>query len=225
MQHSILYNDEELKFEVKVNKLAKRIILKVTDDGEVSVTVPRRGLEREAIRFAKKRARWIYLHLSKIKSEKERRQPIIDKVLFLGNSYPIELFENSALKLDFKENKFELHLSNHTYEDIRSELKKWYVQQAKRIIPDLVQDSRVERITIRGQKTCWGSCSAKKNLNFNWRLMMAPPEVVRYVVVHELTHLEHMNHSAQFWKAVSEKCPEFRRHKAWLRMNGKLLKF
>lgn len=228
MQHSILYNDEELKFEVKVNKLAKRIILKVSDNGEASVTIPQKSLEREAIRFAKKRARWLYLHLNKIKSEAETRRPIVDKILFLGNSYPIELFENSGrLSLNFREGRFELFLSNHTYEDVRSELKRWYIEQARKILPELVQSlgCQIKRIAIREQKTRWGSCSAKKNLNFNWRLMMAPTSVIYYVVVHELTHLKHMNHSPQFWKTVSQKCPDFRQHKSWLRKNGKLLKF
>ena len=76
------------------------------------------------------------------------------------------------------------------------------------------------RIRIKDQKTLWGSCSSRKNLNFNWRLVMAPGEVLDYVVVHELCHLKHMNHSAEFWDCVEEILPEYREHRRWLKVHG-----
>ena len=79
------------------------------------------------------------------------------------------------------------------------------------------------RITVRNQKTRWGSCSAKGNLNFNCLLMLAPESVRDYVVVHELCHRKHMDHSPAFWQAVEEVCPGWREAKAWLRENGQAL--
>ena len=76
------------------------------------------------------------------------------------------------------------------------------------------------RITIRNQKTRWGSCSAKKNLNFNCLLMLAPDEVVDYVVVHELCHLIEMNHSKKFWAQVEQVMPDYKKHKQWLKEHG-----
>lgn len=76
------------------------------------------------------------------------------------------------------------------------------------------------RITVRDQKTRWGSCSQTGNLNFNFRLILAPPEVLDYVVVHELCHRRQMNHSAQFWQEVAQVLPDYRKRKAWLTENG-----
>lgn len=79
------------------------------------------------------------------------------------------------------------------------------------------------KITIRDQKTRWGSCSAKGNLNFNWRLMLAPPRVLDYVVVHELCHRREMNHSKAFWNTVETILPDYKELRKWLRDNGNSL--
>lgn len=79
------------------------------------------------------------------------------------------------------------------------------------------------RITIRDQKTRWGSCSGKGNLNFNWRLILAPEEVLDYVVVHELAHRREMNHSPRFWAQVAAVLPDYQKRRQWLKQNGDLL--
>lgn len=82
------------------------------------------------------------------------------------------------------------------------------------------------RITLRDQKTRWGSCSSKGNLNFSWRLILIPPAVLEYVVVHELAHLQHMHHGPAFWVLVATHLPDFDQHKNWLKENGgKLQKY
>ena len=79
-------------------------------------------------------------------------------------------------------------------------------------------------ITIRDQKTRWGSCSGRGTLSFNWRLILAPPEILDYVVVHELCHLTHMNHSKEFWGKVESVIPDYKVRRKWLKENGHTLK-
>lgn len=78
-------------------------------------------------------------------------------------------------------------------------------------------------VTIRDQKTRWGSCSSRGTLSFNYRLIFAPPAVLDYVVVHELCHLTHMNHSKEFWNMVGSVMPDYQKHKKWLREHGQEL--
>lgn len=79
------------------------------------------------------------------------------------------------------------------------------------------------RITIRDQKTRWGSCSSRGTLSFNWRLMLAPPAVLDYVVLHELCHLTHMNHSKEFWNSIASIMPDYKVHRTWLKEHGREL--
>ncbi|UPT74724.1 MAG: M48 family metallopeptidase [Elusimicrobiota bacterium] len=79
------------------------------------------------------------------------------------------------------------------------------------------------RISVKDQRTLWGSCTPEGNLNFNWRLTLAPPEVLDYLVIHELAHRAQMNHSRRFWEVVEKACPDHKVHRRWLRKNGRAL--
>ena len=100
------------------------------------------------------------------------------------------------------------------------------ILRAKKIFPERTayfakrMGVTYKRITIREQKTRWGSCSSAGNLNFNWLLILAPPEVLDYVVVHELCHRREMNHSQAFWKEVEKILPDYRERQKWLKDNG-----
>ena len=113
------------------------------------------------------------------------------------------------------------HLPVLTEEALRS-----LAQEAAKVLPDSVQffaermGVTYGRITIRNQRTRWGSCSAKGNLNFNCLLMLCPQKVRDYVVIHELCHRKHLNHSADFWAEVEKNCPDYRIHRKWLKDNG-----
>lgn len=111
----------------------------------------------------------------------------------------------------------------------RDALEKRYREAARSYFPERVQyyagilDVTYGNITIRDQKTRWGSCSSRGNLNFNWRLMLAPPRVLDYVVVHELCHRKHMDHSPAFWQEVGNLLPDYKTLRKWLKDNGNTL--
>lgn len=111
----------------------------------------------------------------------------------------------------------------------RKALEERYRQAAREYVPARVAYYQeiigvtCGNITIRDQKTRWGSCSARGNLNFNWRLMLAPPRVLDYVVVHELCHRKEMNHSPAFWNLVEAVLPDYAQLRKWLKDNGRTL--
>lgn len=122
------------------------------------------------------------------------------------------------------------HIRNRPVSDLtdtqRAALEQRYIAAAKDYFPKRVAHfhqftgGSYNRITVRDQKTRWGSCSARGTLSFNWRLMLAPPGILDYVVVHELCHLTHMNHSADFWEKVESIYPDYRTARKWLKDHG-----
>lgn len=146
--------------------------------------------------------------------EKDIQHLLIDKRIWIITKY-LEVLKQ-------RENR---PVSNLT--DVqRAALEQRYIAAAKDYFPKRVDyfsqftGGSYNRITIRDQKTRWGSCSAKGTLSFNWRLMLAPPSIPDYVIVHELCHLTYMNHSAAFWQKVESVYPDYRSARKWLKDHG-----
>ncbi len=147
-------------------------------------------------------------------TEKEIRHLLIEKRLWIITRY-----------LEVQKQRSERPQSDLT-DTQRAALEQRYIAAAKEYFPKRAAyyqqytGGSYQRISIRDQKTRWGSCSSKGTLSFNWRLMLAPPAVLDYVVVHELCHLTHMNHSAAFWQKVESVCPDYRAARKWLKDHG-----
>lgn len=154
------------------------------------------------------------------------------KILYRGREYRLVLRREPARKriqVELEEDKLLISTPNTEPALIYKAIEKWYIGQAHMIFPVRVMHylqftgGEVKAIRIKDQKTRWGSCSSLHNLNFNWRLIMAPAEVLDYVVVHELCHMTHMNHSRDFWNMVEKVMPDYRVHRKWLKDNGNRL--
>ncbi|MBQ6806701.1 MAG: M48 family metallopeptidase [Lachnospiraceae bacterium] len=173
-----------------VKSKRKTYAISIEEDGTVIFRVPLRTSNQQVMEIAAQKEHWIITHYLKI-IEKKNSRPHSDL---------------SAVQ--------------------KSALEKRYKDAAREYIPKRVAYYHTytggvyERITIRDQKTRWGSCSSNGTLSFNWRLMLAPPTILDYVVVHELCHLTHMNHSADFWAAVESVYPNYRNARKWLKEHG-----
>ncbi|EHQ88575.1 M48 family metallopeptidase [Desulfosporosinus youngiae] len=113
--------------------------------------------------------------------------------------------------------------------NIQAALISWYKDQARKVLQDKL-DKQAKRMEVtfqtfrlKAQKTRWGSCSSKRNINLNWRIIMAPDEVIDYVIIHELAHLTYLNHSVQFWERVAQFMPEYKQWRKWLKDHGQKL--
>jgi predicted metal-dependent hydrolase len=157
----------------------------------------------------------------------------LDKIMYRGQEYEIRhmTYPGKTTQLIFRDDKFNIYI-NSNIRDIKliqeeaKQLKLWMIARAEELIKirtveygDLI-GVNFNNIRIKDTRTRWGSCSSKGNLNFNFRIIMAPQAVMDYIIVHELCHLKHMNHGKDFWNTVAHYMPDYEIHKQWLKVNG-----
>ncbi len=201
-------------------------------NGGVEVRAPQKMPKSQIEKFVLSKEKLIMEKLEKLEEQLERREAFSlkygDMVYYGGKEYPITARNDNLIGFDNVSFYMPGDLSP---EQIKHACIQIYRMLAKRDLTTkalyFAKYMNVEPSAIRisGARTCWGSCSAKKSLNFSWRLIMADDKVIDYVVVHELAHLTEMNHSAQFWSIVEEVLPDYRKRKEKLielhqRLNG-----
>ena len=176
---------------------ARRYLIRVTEEGVVRVTVPRRGSKREAEAFAAREHGWIAMQLRRMQAERERRERE-------------RRTSNGSLTAPNDERQ-------------GADEQRALIVRARNELPPRLLDLAeqhgltVSRVSIRNQRWRWGSCSRGGHICLNWRLVTMPESVRDYVMVHELMHLKRMDHSPKFWKLVAEACPGYDEARAWLR--------
>jgi len=149
-----------------------------------------------------------------------------EEFLYLGQAYKLHIQPDQSAPLVFDR---AFHLAQDCRGQARQRFIQWYREQTRTRITGRVEFQasraglRYKKIRISGARSRWGSCSRAGNLNFSWRLVMAPPDVIDYVVVHEVAHLAHPNHSRAFWNQVLALDPDYKQRRKWLRDNGHLL--
>lgn len=173
----------------------RTIAVQVTRDGRVTVRSPRRCSRAYIDSFVSENESWILKHLEKARELNEQRAAA---------------FPRGKTPLSDRDRARYMELAR----DIFTRKAEYYAR---------IMNVSYGRISIREQKTRWGSCSSKGNLNFNWRLILAPEEVLDYVVVHELAHLREMNHSKAFYDIVGSVLPDYAKPRKWLRDKGQTL--
>lgn len=197
--------------------------MEISPEGDILVKAPNFLNNSYIKEFILSKESWISKRVSRIK-EGIIKYPFTEHstIPFLGDKLTIK---TGVHKRGVILNK-ELLLLPLGCKDIKATLRKWYKSMAKEIITkEVTQFSdkigvEFNRIFIKEQKTRWGSCSGKRNLNFNWKIILTEPELLQYLVIHEVCHLVHMNHSKQFWKLVEQHDPNYRLHRKKLQDAG-----
>lgn len=205
---------------LKRSKRARSLRVRVESDGEVVVTAPPLIPKVVVDRFVRKSEAWIKRQQDKMKMRK-MAYPNLDWdegiVRVLGVLYKIEFRPVQTKKVTVGKGVVGVNPVTGLEADMRKTLLMWLKRQAEsEIIKRLKKWSekmevKYNKVRFRQQKSRWGSCSHKGNLNFNWRLIHFDSEVVDYVVIHELTHLVHRNHSRRFWQLVEEFDPLYKK--------------
>lgn len=211
----------DIPYSVRRSDRARRVRVRVDEARGVEVVLPRRIAEREAAAAVRQLRPWIERRMAEL--ERTRAQ-----VAARGATVP---YLGETLRLVAEPGRTRVHrradeLLVPAGEQERPALERWYRRRAhEEVAPRLDQatalsGTRYTRLTIRGQRTRWASCSTNGAMSFNWRLLMAPAPVLDYVVWHEVCHLEVMDHSPRFWALLAQRWPDYRAHSAWLRRHG-----
>ena len=224
--------DDGLSVEVIRTKRKKTVSIRVFN-GLVQAVVPEQLSDIRVTELIQKSTPWILRKLSK----ESQASVFLPKKYISGEAFPY-LGRHYRLKVLFGDNdkvrllhgNLEVSVSKGSKEsDIRNALSDWYECHAlKKLIEKTKKYAGIigifpNSISVKNYKSRWGSCSSKGDISYNWRIILAPPQIVNYVVVHELCHLRHMNHSSAYWESVKQVFPDYLIYRKWLKEKGTTL--
>ena len=204
----------------------KTLSLSINENADLVVRAPHRASYDEIQKFISEKSAWIdnKQRLIKARLEDNLNQFSSAQCLYLGSLYPLKIDNSNVEPISFNGQMFTI--TNVNKERISLSLKSWYKKRFIEVaLPRLSYFSdkhnlKVNQVRVKEQKTLWGSCSSKNNINLNYLLIMAPMKVIDYVIVHELVHTIHKNHSAKFWQKVETIMPNYKDARYWLKENG-----
>lgn len=229
---TIVLAGREIRYRLRPSLKAKLIRVSLSVEHGLVVTKPVSSTQENVDAFLRSIEKWILTKLEVVEQVKKKlpNRTFADgeELEYLGKKYPIVIEHRAGHRLSchFDEVRFTITLD--TTMERRKEFSKfiverWLAMRAKHYITKRVHECaqrfglRYARITIRNQKKRWGSCSESGNLNFNLRLMMAPPGMIDYVIMHELAHLTEQNHSPRFYALLEKMYPEYRAWEKWMK--------
>lgn len=231
-ERTLRAGDVEIRYAIRRSVRARRLRLTIRPDASVTVTLPARASEREAARLVADRVEWILKHQAELR--KLTQLPSLHQlwdgghVVVLGEQRLLRVLHTSARQTSVYLRQDELVVEGPALDtesvraavqaSLRAYARRYLAQRVATLAP--IVGKVPARLFFRDQSTRWGSCSPQGNLSLNWRLIMAPPEVVDYVVLHELIHLVEMSHSPRFWRLLAAHAPDHQHHRRWLREHG-----
>lgn len=240
----ITFNDTTIQVHI-IRSKRKTVCMSVNKDGSVTIKAPHKyPTEKEIAGFVEQKADWILKQRERQQEREDmklvRRFETDYSFPYLGEERLVEMQsakktsityqdEKIIIKTPFYENlvaDYEATENEEKIEKLQNDLKKWYKKQAYAYVSKRVEYYKdivgvtVTSVSIKSRKSQWGSCDSNGNLTFSWRLVMARPEAIDYVVIHELCHRKHMDHSRDFWNQVQKYMPDLKKQKQWLEENS-----
>jgi len=230
-------NGEIIEYSI-IRSGRRTVGITIDRDGSVKISAPYNVSKKDIDEIVKRKAAWIIRKKEELKKihhkSKNKELKDGDKILYIGREYILKIKKESGVKrpqIVLDESTATVILPENRADqkesvDLKHILKSWYKEQFKKVAGERIDiySSKTGtipvRVTIREQKTRWGSCSRKGNINLNWKLITAPLYVLDYVIVHELSHLKKMNHSKRFWSLVESIIPDYKAYRKWLKENG-----
>jgi predicted metal-dependent hydrolase len=217
---------------IRSRRRKKTLSIQVERDGTVLVRVPLRAVQTDIDRFLKEKNQWLLKTIGRQQQNHDRQPRAFipgERFDYLGASYPLEIGERDdpGDALTFTGSEFLLR--RDALGGVRVLFHLWYQKQAR-----VHLEERVRRfsgllglspagVAVHNARSRWGSCSPENRMRFTWRLILAPTEVIDYVVVHELCHMKIRNHSRDYWRLVQSVLPDHKKRRAWLKDHGHLL--
>lgn len=204
------------------NHRARRYLLRLRSDGVARVTVPKRGSLSTAREFVEKNLGWLERQFQRLDSRPKtpNEWKLGTEIYLRGERVKIELEQVGQIRFGP-----ELLQLPDLSKDLRPAIQKHLRKLAARELPGRVMELaalhgiEISRVSVRNQRSRWGSCSRRGTISLNWRLIQTPPSVCDYIILHELAHRRHMNHSASFWQEVQRLCPDYLESERWLKTN------
>ncbi len=232
MKMKFEHEAQTIEFTVEYRK---RITLEIRIEppDNIFVIAPKRTSEKDILRVVESKANWIVKKLSELKEREKlkRNREFINGEFFmyLGRNYKLEiLIDNTVSKPITRLNKGKFYITTNTTDQdkLKESMKKWYYGKTLEKILERVEYFqpyflvKPNSIKVKEQKRRWGSCTSKRDILINWRISMAPLHVLDYIVVHEMCHMVHMNHSSDFWNLVEKIMPDYKSRREWLKKYG-----
>ena len=235
---SIILAGQTVPYTHRVSARARVVRLVIRAERGLEVVTPRGTSLSRVEQVLREKARWITTTLERLAHETAAAAP---PPLMSGMQLPLA-GEHVTLAIStgapagrfrIRRSSAILHLTvaDSEQETVRAALEAWYRRHARSVFAERLAVCNESygftygRVAVKEQKSRWGSCSRKGNLNFNWRLLLAPLPMLDYVVIHELCHLKELNHSPRFWRLVAQTCPDYATQRAWLHRHGRELRF
>jgi predicted metal-dependent hydrolase len=223
-----------IPYRIRRSDRARRARILVDGDG-IEVVVPQRFPLRDVEPFVEEKRAWIERTLRRMRETEVELPParLADggEVPYLGERFRLVVgIERRRVREHVARRGDELRLALPPGVTVRDALERWYRRRARAEVRPRLDaacarwGSSYTKLQIRGQRTRWASCSSTGAMSFNWRLLLAPPAVLDYVVEHEVVHLEVLDHSQRFWILLAERVPDWREQERWLRRHGHALR-